>query len=120
MPLPRAAALEAMLLGHVRRVVIDSAGVVLDAGRRRRLFTGVQREMVMRMARWCTSAGCMVPARHCQADHTLDHRYGGTTSTGNGGPLCGFHNRQKNRGFSVHLDADGYWHTYRPDGTEIR
>jgi len=118
-PLPRSAALEAILLGHVRRVVVDSAGIAVDVGRRRRLFTGVQREMVMRIARWCTSAGCSVPARHCQADHTLDHRFGGETSTVNGGPLCGHHNRLKNQGYSVWLDPEGYWHTYRPDGEEI-
>lgn len=43
----------------MRRVVIDSAGVVVDMGRKRRLFTGAAR------------------------------------------------------------DANGYWHTYRPDHTEI-
>ena len=118
-PLPRAAALEALLLGHVRRIVVDSAGVVVDAGRRRRLFTGVQRDMVMRIARWCTHPGCTVPARHCQADHTLDHQHGGVTSTSNGGPRCGYHNRSKNRGYTVWLDPDGRWHTYHPDGTEV-
>ena len=32
--------LAAALLGHVRRTVIDSRGVVVDLGRRERLFTG--------------------------------------------------------------------------------
>ena len=32
--------LAAALIGHVRRVVFDTAGVVIDLGRRTRLFTG--------------------------------------------------------------------------------
>ncbi|MCU1361343.1 MAG: hypothetical protein JWN99_2632, partial [Ilumatobacteraceae bacterium] len=53
------------------------------------------------------------------ADHTIDHQHGGHTSTHNGGPMCDFHNLTKNRGFTVWRDPTGYWHTYRPDSTEI-
>ncbi len=37
-------ALGAALVGHVRRVVFDSRGVVVDMGRKSRLFTGTARE----------------------------------------------------------------------------
>jgi hypothetical protein len=37
-------ALGAALIGHVRRVVFDSRGVVVDMGRKSRLFTGTARE----------------------------------------------------------------------------
>ena len=37
-------ALGAALIGHVRRVVFDSRGVVVDMGRTSRLFTGTARQ----------------------------------------------------------------------------
>ncbi|MGB5735189.1 MAG: DUF222 domain-containing protein [Thiohalocapsa sp.] len=37
-------ALGAALIGHIRRVVFDSRGVVVDMGRKSRLFTGTARE----------------------------------------------------------------------------
>ena len=37
-------ALGAALIGHVRRVVFDSRGVVIDMGRTSRLFTGTARQ----------------------------------------------------------------------------
>jgi len=39
--------------GHVRRVVLDSAGVVVDTGRKQRLFTGPLREAVLDSGRRC-------------------------------------------------------------------
>ncbi|MDP2290811.1 MAG: DUF222 domain-containing protein, partial [Actinomycetota bacterium] len=37
----------AAAIGHVRRVVLDSASVVIDMGRKQRLFTGALRDAVM-------------------------------------------------------------------------
>jgi hypothetical protein len=118
-PLDRRTVWRAAVLGHVRRIVVDSAGVAVDVGRRRRLFTGSQREAVMLLEGWCPVAGCTIPVRRCEADHTVGHAEGGDTATANGGPACRWHNLAKNRGFRVHRDAEGYWHTYRPDGSEI-
>jgi hypothetical protein len=50
--------LAAALTGHVRRVVFDVAGVVIDLGRRSRLFTGSSRDAVMLGDRWCLWPGC--------------------------------------------------------------
>lgn len=36
------------------------------------------------------------------------------------GPLCGGHDRLEEHGSTVVRDEQGRWHTYRPDGTEIR
>ena len=112
------------LLWHVRRVVVGADGVVLDMGRRRRLFTGA-RQLAVRLAnRTCYWPGCNVPVTQCQTDH-LDSwsptgdRGGGSTNPGNGGPACGKHNRYKQQGFTVWRDPAGRWHTYRPDGTEV-
>lgn len=109
----------AALHGHVRRVVFDSAGNVVDLGRRRRLFEGTVREAVLLVAIRCIWPGCFVPVGRCQADHIEDWQHGGCTCSTNGAPLCGRHNRWKNRGYKVWRDPDGIWHTYRPDGTEI-
>lgn len=119
-PLTPADALSACLWGRIRRVVTDADGVVIDMGRSARLFTGAAREAVMMQSTQCVMAGCVVPVGDCQADHVHDWYHGGCTDCHNGCPLCGFHNRLKSaRGFAVRRDEHGYWHTYRPDGTEI-
>lgn len=45
--------LVAAALGQVRRVVLDSAGVVVDVGRKQRLFTGALRDAVMLISHRC-------------------------------------------------------------------
>jgi Domain of unknown function (DUF222) len=110
----------AAFAGHVRRVVFDSAGVVIDVGRKRRLFTGAAREAVMLQSGRCIWPGCCLPSGRCQADHEEEWvAHDGATRPDNGSPLCGRHNRWKNKGFRTRRDDQGNWHTYRPDGTEI-
>ena len=109
----------AALWGHIRRVLVESDGVVLDLGRRRRVFTGATRDAVMLGATHCVWPGCMVPLRNCQADHLTAWADRGTTSVDNGAPLCGRHNRHKTGGYEVWRDGQGRWHTRRPDGTEM-
>ena len=50
----------ASLQGHVRRVVMNSAGVVIEMGRKQRLFTGAAREAAKLMATNCDNPGCDV------------------------------------------------------------
>ena len=112
--------LAAALCGHVRRVVYDTAGVVIDLGRRSRLFTGNARDAVMLGDRWCLWPGCDLRTGRCQTDHTTPWATGnGTTSPNNGGPACARHNRWKQHGYTTVRDPTGHWHTHRPDGTEI-
>jgi hypothetical protein len=112
--------LAAALTGHVRRVVFNTAGVVIDLGRRSRLFTGSSRDAVMLGDRWCLWPGCDQRSGRCQTDHTQPWTGNGPTSPDNGGPACARHNRWKQqRGFRNQRDPTGHWHTYRPDGTEI-
>ncbi|MGA7759234.1 MAG: DUF222 domain-containing protein [Ilumatobacteraceae bacterium] len=110
--------LAASLVGHVRRVVVDAAGVVVDAGRKRRLFTGVAREMALLLAHECGHLGCTVAARRCEVDHIDEwERDGGVTDQRNGKPRCGTHNPLKTatglrtvrtrHGTTVDLRADG-------------
>ena len=111
--------LAAALCGRVRRVVLDTAGVVIDLGRRSRLFTGGARDAVLLGDRWCMWPGCDLRSGRCQTDHTTPWANDGPTRPDNGGPACGRHNRWKQRGFTTLRDQTGHWHTYRPDGTEI-
>ncbi|WP_276968226.1 HNH endonuclease signature motif containing protein, partial [Desertimonas flava] len=118
-------AVVAAFYGHVRRVVVDAAGVVIDLGRRSRLFTGTARDAAIlqgvldRNGR-CTHPGCGRDS-HCQIDHLTEWQHGGSTDLVNAGIGCGHHNRVKSTsGFSTRRDPHGHWHTYRPDHTEIR
>ena len=111
--------LVAATIGHVRRVVLDSAGVVLNMGRKQRLFTGPLRDAVMMQSKRCTWVGCDRPGEHCEADHVLPWSNAGPTDSINGGPQCGHHNRWKATGYRTWRDPKGHWHHYRPDGTEI-
>jgi hypothetical protein len=112
-------ALVAALHGHVRRVVFDTAGTVIDLGRRRRLFAGAARDAGKLQSTHCIWPGCSIPTGHCQADHVAEWQHAGETRPGNGAPLCGRHNRLKSRGYRTWRSPDGRWHTARPDGTEI-
>ena len=106
------------LVAEFRRVIVDSAGTVIDLGTARR-FTGSARLAAQLAATRCRWIGCLVHTSQCEIDHTLAHSHGGSTNPDNGEPLCGWHNRQKQKGFTVWRDPDGQWHTYRPNGTEI-
>ncbi|MBI4882961.1 MAG: HNH endonuclease, partial [Actinobacteria bacterium] len=111
--------LVAAALGHIRRIVLDSAGVAVDVGRKQRLFTGPMRDAVIIGNRRCIWPGCQRPATQCQADHLLPYANAGPTATYNGGPACDPHNRWKTRGYRTWRDPTGQWHHYRPDNTEI-
>lgn len=111
--------LVAAALGQVRRVVLDSAGVIVDVGRKQRLFTGALRDAVMLVSHRCVWPGCCRPASQCEVDHVLPFSHAGPTAASNGGPVCGHHNRWKSRGYRTWRDPDGQWHQYRPDRTEV-
>jgi hypothetical protein len=107
------------LWAHVRRVVHDSANVVIDLGRRRRLYQQGAREAVMLLEVRCAWVGCDRPAEWCQADHSIGWAAHGATVPRNGQPLCGRHNRLKETGYQVYRDDAGRWHTIHPEGREI-
>ena len=111
--------LAATIHGHVRRVVFDGAGVVINMGRRRRVFTGSAREAARLSARRCTRPGCTVHSEFAEVDHLHEHAKGGSTDTVNGDPACGGHNRDKSRGFTTVRDRMGRVIHYRPDGTAM-
>jgi hypothetical protein len=116
-------AVTASLVGHVRRVVLDAQGRVIDLGHRSRIFTGGARHAALLQAALDGDGRCMWPGcglHRCQIDHSVGWADGGVTSPTNAGPLCPRHNRWRTRGYRTWRDPAGVWHTTRPDGTEIR
>lgn len=107
------------LLSKVRRAVVGAAGRIVDLGRTQRLFTGAASAAAHLRARTCIWPGCNVAARWCQVDHVVSWHDGGRTDQDNSALLCGRHNRLKEARYRVRCDADGTWHTHRPDGAEI-
>ncbi len=113
--------LRTLLEGYVRFVILDDKGVPIHWGRARRLFTGAAEEAVASLSPRCTYPGCRVRTGRCQTDHLIEWHEHGETCPGNGGVSCGRHNRLKHRRrLKVERDPMGNWHTYRPDGTELR
>ncbi len=105
---------------HHVRVVLVTGGQPTAVGSKRRLFTGRNRLAVKLQSPTCIWPGCWVPTSVCEADHAHPHATGGKTHPENGIPLCGRHNRWKQKGYITGRDPDtGRWRTYRPDGTEI-
>lgn len=112
--------LRALLTGHVRRVVLDSQGVVVDYGTRQRLFTGLARAAALAIARTCDHPGCDLPARWSQIDHNVEWSDGGRTDQRNANIECGHHNRFKHRRrWRTRRDPSGRTYTVRDDGTIV-
>jgi hypothetical protein len=74
----------------------------------------------MLLAKRCAWVGCDLPAEWCQADHSIGWAAHGAIVPRNGQPLCGRHNRFKERGYRVYRDEVGGWHVVDPAGNEIR
>jgi hypothetical protein len=112
-------AVNAALIGHIRRVVYDSSGTVIELGRRQRLFRGSSRDAVMLLLTTCVWIGCDRPIAWCDADHSVSWKAFGATVPRNGGGLCDCHNNLKEQGFQVYRDDHGTWHVIDPNGNEI-
>ncbi len=111
----------ACLSGVVRRVVINSASVVVDAGRKRRLFTGVARQLALLLWQSCGHLGCTVPAAQCEVDHMDEwDADDGATDQDNARPRCRTHNPLKSKlRIRSRRDPNGYIVDYRADGTPM-
>ena len=113
---PTEAAVNSLLFSF-RRMVVNSQGVVIDLGRARR-FTGSARTAATGPYERCVWPGCWVQVSACEVDHVHEHAKGGATNPENGIPLCGRHNRWKQKGFKIRREPDGTWRLIRPDGTQ--
>ena len=105
---------------ELRRVVVGDDGAAINLSRTNRFYRSTARDAVMIRHPESVRAGCETTVAHRQADHLTPWAEGGETNSTNGTPQSGRHNRLKNHRFKVWCDPTGRWHTYRPDGTEIR
>ena len=85
--------LRILLEGYVRFVIQNDEGVPIKWGRLRRLFKGAARDAVLSLSPRCTTPGCRVRSRRCEANHLHEYCEGGSTDPDNGGPGCDRHNR---------------------------
>ena len=76
--LSRAAVRELAVRAHVRRVVFDPDGEILDLGKPRRFFSNAQRLAASILQPVC-ACGCGLDAQLCEADHDTEVRDGGLT-----------------------------------------
>lgn len=60
-----------------------------------RFAQGALRDHLRARDRRCRWPGCRVPAKNCEADHTIDHAMGGATSLDNCELLCQRHHSMK-------------------------
>ncbi|HUF97546.1 MAG TPA: DUF222 domain-containing protein, partial [Ilumatobacter sp.] len=112
--------LRALLHGYVRRVVVNSKGVVTDMGRLSRLYTGTAREAALLLLRFCQHPGCDLPASRSQVDHNIEWHQGGRTDQDNATVRCGYHNRWKHRNrWQTKQATNGYFYSIREDGTVV-
>jgi hypothetical protein len=119
-PIHPSVVLRALLTGHVRRVVMDSRGVIIDYGTKQRLFAGLARQAAMLLARTCEFPGCTLPASWSQVDHNHEWAAGGRTDQRNANIGCGHHNRVKHRErWRTRRSTRGRAYTIRADGTVI-
>lgn len=102
----------------IRRVVIDSDGVVIDVGRRYRTATDAQWVALNTMYTTCAWAGCDRPISWCQAHHIHEWTKGGPTDLDNLIPLCSRHHHRVHEGkWTLKLLPDRTLKIFQPDGT---
>jgi hypothetical protein len=83
---------------HVRPLLLDNKGVVVDLGRTRRLFSTQQRMVLASRDAGCRWPGCQRPPGHTDAHHIASWLDGGPTDVSNGLLLCRFHHRLVHEG----------------------
>jgi hypothetical protein len=92
---------EATESSTIRRLVTDSAGCILDAGRSHYLASDLQKLVIRLRDGYCRFPGCNAPAERCEVDHVVPYDAGGPTDLWDLGPLCKHHHQMK---------TGGYWH----------
>jgi hypothetical protein len=104
---------------HLRASGGDAAGVVIEVGRRQRLFTGAARDAAKLMATTCNHPGCSVPVSFAHVDHRVEWFNDGATDPDNSSIACQRHNATKHRHYQVERTLNGYVIYHRRDGTPM-
>ncbi len=116
--LPASEVAKALCDCEITRMVMSSAGVPIDEGRRERLFTAHQRKAVIaRDGGGCAIGGCAIPARYTQLHHVTWWSRGGPTDLDQAIQLCdGHHGYVHDHDVAIHRNRDGAYAFVFPDG----
>lgn len=90
-------------------VVLGTASVPVDLGRKARLFNDPQRTALATRHHTCAADGCERPYSWCELHHWHPWQKGGRTDLRDAVPLCHFHHQR------VH--DSGFVHARLPDGS---
>ena len=104
------------------RILTGPDSLPLDVGREQRSAPAGIRRPVEERDLHCVFTACTAPAAWCVVHHVDHWAWGGETSCDNGALICERHHTAVHEGgFTIARDpGTAIWHTYRPDGSEIR
>jgi len=91
---------------NLHRYIADPAGYTIDYGRRRRLVSDIQFDLLLIRDHGCRWPGCAIPAAGCDAHHAEHWLDGGETEPDNLILLCWYHH---------HLLHEQHW-SIKPHG----
>ncbi len=100
---------------RIRRLLVDSAGVILDAGRSHYLGSDIQKLVVKLRDGYCRGVACDTPAMRpgVEVDHATPFSAGGHTNITELGSLCKHHHQIKTHGgwdlANTTRRGDGTW-----------
>ncbi len=98
-------------------LLLDAAGVPLDAGRTLPTPTREQRRALAHRDGGCVFPGCHLPPSWADAHHLHERQHGGIAELRNLVLLCRHHHRVAHRtGWAVELTDDGWTRWTTPDG----
>lgn len=117
-PLPTASVRRLLCNGRIVPIIVDTNGVVLDAGREQRLANRAQRRALRAMYRTCAFHGCEVEFARCEIHHIVPFEVGGATDLAGLLPLCSRHHHVvHDLGWRLELDGDRTLTIRQRDGT---
>ena len=117
-PVPPTTVRRLLCNGRIVPIVIDSNGVVLNAGREQRLANQQQRRALRAMYRTCAFPGCDVGFNRCEIHHIIEFELGGRTDLADLLPLCCRHHHVVHElGLRLTLDRDRTLTIRERDGT---
>jgi hypothetical protein len=106
----------------VSRIHTGPNSLPMDVGQEQRSAPAGIRRATEERDLHCVFAGCTAPSAWCDFHHVDHWAWGGETSCENGALVCESHHTAVHEGgFTITRDlGTAVWHTYRPDGSEIR
>lgn len=106
-PVPPSSVRRMVCNGTVVPIIVDTNGVVLDAGREQRLANRHQRRALRAMYATCAFHGCDVAFNRCEIHHLHPWELGGPTDLDQLLPLCSRHHHVIHEpGWELHLAPD--------------